>query len=104
MLLNDRHYVCLHKPAKQHADTSFTQVNDPLTGQLYFPSQSIWSAQPRCWPRPVDKSAPHSPEPLTAIDPGQLKKNWLSQTIMNRTQAIAHGFPACEIELAINRA
>src|SRR6218665_3279965 len=82
----------------------FTQVNDPLTGQLYFPSQSIWSAQPRCWPWPIGKSAPHSPEPLTAIDPGQLKKNWLSQTIMNRTQAIAHGFPACEIELAINRA
>src|SRR6218665_1141765 len=31
------HYVCIHKPAKQHADASFTQVNDPLTGQLYFP-------------------------------------------------------------------
>src|SRR6218665_985557 len=38
MLLNDRHYVCIHKLAKQHAEASFTQVNDPLTGQLYFPS------------------------------------------------------------------
>src|SRR6218665_713153 len=67
--------VCIHKPAKQHADASFTQVNDPLTGQLYFPPQSIWSAQPRCWPRPIDKSAPYSPEPGTSIDPGQLKPN-----------------------------
>src|SRR6218665_1109967 len=65
----------LHKPAKQHADPSFTEVNDPLSGQLYFPPQSIWSAKPRCWPRPIDKSAPYSPEPSTAIDPGQLKPN-----------------------------
>src|SRR6218665_1205539 len=38
------------------------------------PPQSIWSAQPRCWPRPIDKSAPYSPEPGTAIDPGQLNQ------------------------------
>src|SRR6218665_851923 len=54
-----------------HSHKQMTSSVDNYTS----PPQSIWSAQPRCWPRPVDKSAPHSPEPLTAIDPGQLKPN-----------------------------
>ena len=67
--------VCIHKPAKQHADASFTQVNDPLTGQLYFPSPIYLVGSAKMLARPIDKSAPHFPEPLTAIDPGQLKPN-----------------------------
>src|SRR6218665_1019201 len=97
MLLNDRHYVCIHKPAKQHADTSFTQVNDPLTGQLYFPSPIylVGSAmmlavayRQKCTPLSRARTIK--------------TKQWLSLTIMNRTEAIAHGIPAYEIELAIN--
>src|SRR6218665_2528871 len=104
MLLSDRHYVCVHKPAKQHADTSFTQVNDPLTGQLYLPSPIylVGSAKmlavacrQKC--TPLSRAA-HCNSPWTIET-----KQWLSQTIMNRTQAIAHGIPAYEIELAINR-
>ena len=41
-------YVYINKPAKQHADASFTQVNDSLTGQLYFPSPvvKVWGNAP----------------------------------------------------------
>src|SRR6218665_416164 len=103
MLLNDRHYVC-YKPAKQHADASLTQVNDPLTGQLYFrsPIYLVGSAKmlavayrQKCT---LLSRARHCNGPWTIET-----KQWLSQTIMNRTQAIAHGIPAYEIELAINR-
>src|SRR6218665_3445647 len=102
MLLNDRHYVCIHKPAKQHAEASFTQVNDPLTRQLYFPSPiylvgsaKMLAKRQKCT---LLSRARHGNFPWP-IETNQ----GLSQTIMNRTEAIAHGIPAYEIELAINR-
>ena len=45
-------YTCVHKPAKQHAETSFTPVSDPLTGQT-----RVYKLR--------------SPEPLPAIVGGQ---------------------------------
>src|SRR6218665_3722000 len=59
---------------KQTQAASLVDVTQSLDNNVSFP-KFIWSAQPRWWPRPIDKSAPHSPDLLTAIDIGQLKLN-----------------------------
>src|SRR6218665_2331104 len=89
-------HVCIHKSAKQHAETSFTQVSPPLTGGLtciyYYisPPKFTWWAQP--YPNP-DAGHGLKCTPLSRATPCHLvwtieTKPWLSQTIMNRTQVI----------------
>src|SRR6218665_838065 len=53
---------------------SLVNVTQSLDNNI-SPPKFIWSAHPRCWSWPIDLSAPHSPEPLTAIDIGHLKLN-----------------------------
>src|SRR6218665_2332788 len=59
---------------KQTQTVSLVDVTQSLDNNI-SPPKLIWSAQPRCWPRPIIQRAPHSPDLLTAIDIGQLKLN-----------------------------
>src|SRR6218665_2649430 len=52
---------------KQTQTVSLVDVTQSLDNNI-SPPKFFWSAQPRCWPRPINYSAPHSPDPLTAID------------------------------------
>src|SRR6218665_479066 len=98
MLLNDRHYIFIHKPAKQHADALFTQVNDTLTGQLYFPSPIYLVASAKMLAAAYRQKCTLLSRARHCNCPWTIEtKQWLSQTIMNRTQAIAQGIPAYEI-------
>src|SRR6218665_1466173 len=73
---------------KQRQTESLVDVTHLLDNNI-SPPKFNWSAKPKCWPRPIDQSAPHFPELFTAIDLGQLKpRQWLSQTLRNRTQVI----------------
>src|SRR6218665_2374733 len=88
---------------KQTQTVSLVDVTQSLDNNISAP-KFIWSAQPRCWLLPINKSAPHSPVANRVVTTlwkraDQKKKDWRKQYSGRHRQMQADSAASCHLLL-----